>query len=79
MLQTWALIEALNEEQEARAQRDENQMRYTLAATNPQLYKTVFGQQSVEEEGVVWTTPQTPEEVDELLTLIGEQHVGSES
>lgn len=77
-LQLFALSEMIEEEQEIKRELEDSRMRYVLAGVNPSLYKAVF-EQSEEDGGVEWTTPQTPEEVDELLTLMNEQFVGQEA
>lgn len=64
----------LAEEKLEAAAVEKDRMRYIVAATNPRLYQLLF-EEKEDEEGVVWTTPQTPEEVDELLALISEQQV----
>lgn len=69
----------ITEQEAQRIEVEKERMRYVMAAANPQLYQYLFGREDAEEEGVVWTTPQTPEEVDELLTLISEQQVGVEN
>ena len=68
-LQNYALQIALLEEDKVTFEAEENRMRYTLLASNPELYKKIFRDPVVEEDevGVEWITPESAEDVDFIL------------
>jgi hypothetical protein len=64
-------------EAEERAERENERARTLIAAVNPELYRRVFGkEEEVDEEGITWRTPQSEEEVDELLQILSSTKTG---
>ena len=47
---------------------EDERMRYTLLAGQPQLYNILYGEES-ETAGIEWITPETDEEVKQLMEL----------
>ena len=45
---------------------EEQRLKLSILINNPELYKAVFGEEAEEEE-IEWITPQTAEEVEDIL------------
>jgi len=72
----------IEDEERQLNEREERQMRYTVAATNPKLYLELFPEKAEDEidlSEVNWETPTTPEEaaeIEDILQQLSAQRVG---
>jgi hypothetical protein len=71
----------MNEDNKEKALLEENRMRYQIASTNPKLYLDIFGQEDeeVDDSEVEWTTPESTEEIEEILRAMQGLNAGGET
>lgn len=51
-------------------------MKWLTATINPELYQKMFG--SATESQIEWRSPESSEEVDELMAILAATHKGQE-
>jgi hypothetical protein len=73
MLQELALVWLLDNELMQGAEMEHERMKYTLLASNPQLYDQLYKEEDPEEiddSEVEWMVPESAEEIDDIIATL---------
>ena len=80
LLQEQALLWLINEDFNLKAELEKERMKYTLLASNPQLFEQLYkDEEEIDDSDVEWMVPESAEEVEDILDFLRQTQKQGES